>query len=406
MCCGSSPTHPSPFSFRLHRSTLTLKLRSLRPQIRMSLSGQTNNSSSKNISSHRRPHTSPEPEYRLRPVSPPPIPQSLRPENFRPIRRPPYIGYRNPSSTESLPAAPALSTYNTPTSTYLWPQFQPTSQMQSSPRLYCISHSAPPDSDPDDSSSEDDYSEPAGYQTSVRATAPSLGRPASLKIPQLKSVRPPNSEPNGSNPSGPPVIYSRYPVGMPFRPVDPSSGPKFPELYARSESPPGSLAFPASPDAGIFLSDPPGQRVAGGSSTSPASTSTHIDSPPAAAVEEKKTAWLKWAALDTANQHGSDKIWVCKHPRRRDGGPGPCLYHAKKQLVKRHVETVHLGYKDFACDFCGKTFPQKSSMKIHRNIHTGETPHGCPDCSEQFKDPARRHRHMLERHNYVPGQRH
>ncbi|KDQ28981.1 hypothetical protein PLEOSDRAFT_1082885 [Pleurotus ostreatus PC15] len=83
----------------------------------------------------------------------------------------------------------------------------------------------------------------------------------------------------------------------------------------------------------------------------------------------------------------------------------PCLYTSKKQLVKRHVETTHLKVKRFICEICNKAFPQKTSLDIHKHGHTGDTPHACIyNCGKAFKDPARRHRHHIEAHGYVPKQ--
>ncbi|KAJ7228670.1 hypothetical protein GGX14DRAFT_70387 [Mycena pura] len=86
---------------------------------------------------------------------------------------------------------------------------------------------------------------------------------------------------------------------------------------------------------------------------------------------------------------------------------GPCAYQSKKQLVKRHIETTHLEFKPFVCDICSKAFPQKTSLDIHHNGHTGNTPHECIyKCGHSFKDPARRHRHHVDKHGHKPKQHH
>ncbi|KAJ7047385.1 hypothetical protein C8F04DRAFT_1058627 [Mycena alexandri] len=82
-----------------------------------------------------------------------------------------------------------------------------------------------------------------------------------------------------------------------------------------------------------------------------------------------------------------------------------CPYETKKQLVKRHVETTHLKMKPYVCDICQKGFPQKTGLEIHHNGHTGDKPHKCNyNCGKTFKDPARRHRHHVDVHGYVPKQ--
>lgn len=94
-------------------------------------------------------------------------------------------------------------------------------------------------------------------------------------------------------------------------------------------------------------------------------------------------------------------LWTIKHGDRVIS----CSYLSKKQLVKRHIETTHLKFKPFVCDICQKAFPQKTSLEIHMSGHTGNTPHQCKyGCGEAFKDPARRHRHHVEVHGYIPKQ--
>ncbi|THH11938.1 hypothetical protein EW145_g317 [Phellinidium pouzarii] len=81
-----------------------------------------------------------------------------------------------------------------------------------------------------------------------------------------------------------------------------------------------------------------------------------------------------------------------------------CGYTAKRHLVKRHIETRHLEIKNHICPFCAKAFPQRVSLNIHVNRHTGATPHPCRygECDKKFSDPARRHKHMVEAHGYNP----
>src|SRR5580692_2718025 len=35
---------------------------------------------------------------------------------------------------------------------------------------------------------------------------------------------------------------------------------------------------------------------------------------------------------------------------------------------------------------------------------TGASPHGCDFCGDRFKDPSKRHKHMLRIHGYRPGE--
>ncbi|KAF9075847.1 hypothetical protein BDP27DRAFT_960994 [Rhodocollybia butyracea] len=80
-------------------------------------------------------------------------------------------------------------------------------------------------------------------------------------------------------------------------------------------------------------------------------------------------------------------------------------YAAKKQLVKRHIETTHMKLKPFACSYCDRRFPQKTSLNVHvASKHTRDNPYKCPfeGCVKAYNDPARLHRHKIDVHNYVP----
>ncbi|KAJ6515907.1 hypothetical protein C8R45DRAFT_222879 [Mycena sanguinolenta] len=97
------------------------------------------------------------------------------------------------------------------------------------------------------------------------------------------------------------------------------------------------------------------------------------------------------------------KLYRCVHPAKKDPTT-PCNYTAKKQLVKRHVETTHLEIKLFVCDICRRKFSQKIGRDVHRSTHTGEKPHKCqyPPCDKIFSDPARRFKHHADVHGRKP----
>jgi len=102
---------------------------------------------------------------------------------------------------------------------------------------------------------------------------------------------------------------------------------------------------------------------------------------------------------------GSKAPWRCTWQTMKNGSPMPCDYSSKKHLVKRHIEATHLCIKRFQCTWCEKTFTQRSNVAgCHLNTHTGASPHGCDFCGERFKDPSKRHKHMLRIHGYRPGE--
>lgn len=55
-----------------------------------------------------------------------------------------------------------------------------------------------------------------------------------------------------------------------------------------------------------------------------------------------------------------------------------------KSSLDHHIEAKHFGKIEFTCDICQKSFPQKSCMKTHMRIHTGERPFQCSECGQTF----------------------
>ncbi len=41
--------------------------------------------------------------------------------------------------------------------------------------------------------------------------------------------------------------------------------------------------------------------------------------------------------------------------------------------------------KDHVCSECGKTFFTDSDLKLHKTVHTTETPYKCSHCDKRFK---------------------
>ena len=45
--------------------------------------------------------------------------------------------------------------------------------------------------------------------------------------------------------------------------------------------------------------------------------------------------------------------------------------------LKRHLEIVHLGVKNFSCNICGRFLSSTQNLIDHHNIHTGAKPYKC-----------------------------
>ncbi|KAF9055242.1 hypothetical protein BDZ89DRAFT_1107063 [Hymenopellis radicata] len=135
---------------------------------------------------------------------------------------------------------------------------------------------------------------------------------------------------------------------------------------------------------------PPMHREVTPPVASPSATTTH-DS-------DDKNGWLKHA------EKSFDKSYKCLW-RNGTGMTSQCLYRGNRQLMKRHVETVHMKILRYSCEYCNARFPQKTNVQVHMSSqHTGVRTSLCPyeQCGRDFNDPAALHRHKVSVHGHVP----
>jgi len=116
---------------------------------------------------------------------------------------------------------------------------------------------------------------------------------------------------------------------------------------------------------------------------------------PDGGLEGQQDDWLQYVSkLERADvRQGKDEqgrvqsVYQCRY---EDDKGQVCNYHGLKQMVKRHVNSVHLKIRPWGCKFCSKRFPQKSSLQIHVNsLHTGSRPIKCLYCPDRFADILR-----------------
>ncbi|KAG0709623.1 hypothetical protein DFH29DRAFT_6954 [Suillus ampliporus] len=306
----------------------------------------------------------------------------------------------HPDSQQQRPVS--LSVFNSPTATYAWERYEPESRMAYTRPLYV------------------DYvgrnSTRSASSSSISSLRDSPGMPSpalsdrSLSTPTLLPQKRRSSSPGGHHTyHAPSVTKIMEPLKHVNIDVDHSRPPVSFRPYQRTPTPPKMIHSPplhrSQSDRHVSTKHSipsdgderhrPHERSPCTSDTSDQLRGTRPAIPPKSDSEE----WEKYACFTL---DGTTRKWLCTWPAESGG---QCKYMSKKQLVKRHVETTHLRYKPFVCDVCGKGFPQKTSLDTHMHGHTGSTPHACRyNCGMWFKDPARRHRHMVDEHQYVPRQ--
>ncbi|CAG9813695.1 unnamed protein product [Phaedon cochleariae] len=70
--------------------------------------------------------------------------------------------------------------------------------------------------------------------------------------------------------------------------------------------------------------------------------------------------------------------------------------------LKRHVEHLHRGVKNFTCAICDLKFATKFSLEEHLNIHTDNRPFVCEICGKAFKQKSSLYVHNLYHNDNFP----
>ncbi|TFK75921.1 hypothetical protein BDN72DRAFT_356892 [Pluteus cervinus] len=300
-----------------------------------------------------------------------PAPSSSQSISLPPFREISRIADETIRAAHPPSPSPALSVYNSPTATYAWPGLSLASEMKYKPYMY-VQYNKP---------SASSYSQPSTSRSGPHASGVVAPSPVYASSSRKRKVFDTMSE-HESYPRSPSRSYDRD------------------RVYSSSSSASGVgdiCRHTRNVDLGGSRSTRtqfPLRTV-----TIPSEDSGTDDSSTPPAQSHQRSDWEQWVRWEQGPQW---KIFHCMWPK--PGEPDNyCGYYSKKQLVKRHIEATHMHMKPFVCDICGKSFPQKTSLNIHRSNHTGLAPHECKfHCGKFFKDPARRHKHQIEAHNYRP----
>ncbi|KAH7914367.1 hypothetical protein BJ138DRAFT_1144125 [Hygrophoropsis aurantiaca] len=316
----------------------------------------------------------------------------------------------------------SLSVFNSPTATYMWPGFKAASQMDHPPVIYVNYERVPTRSASNSLFSQSQEGSPIILPRPI----PRYDRSVSTLLPRKRRSSSPDER------TLPRESSSAHQIVEPLRSISPSryhntgltghrhiSRRVHPVETQRQLLPPMKLQQQGVSDVPSFqsFSRPYNQR---NHRSSPSTFHAHSESSPSISDASEPSSsvphtiqtspkgspeyWEKYAR-PTTSPDGTSRKWLCTWVTMESDRQIRCSYMSKKQLVKRHVETTHLRYKPFVCEVCNKGFPQKTSLDTHMHGHTGDTPHICRfGCGKAFKDPARRHRHMVEEHNYIPKQ--
>ena len=99
-------------------------------------------------------------------------------------------------------------------------------------------------------------------------------------------------------------------------------------------------------------------------------------------------AFVHYAGLKIHTQsHRTDRSFSCENC--------PKTFKTKRTLVN-HMK-LHYA-PNLQCSFCDKKCRTNSSLRSHVRIHTGEKPHACKLCGENFNHLISLKTHMAKKH--------
>ncbi|XP_035916576.1 zinc finger protein 2 isoform X1 [Anopheles stephensi] len=76
-----------------------------------------------------------------------------------------------------------------------------------------------------------------------------------------------------------------------------------------------------------------------------------------------------------------------------------CGKSFKFRATLRQHEKIHYGIKQHECEMCHRRFLHKSTLKCHLRLHTGEKPYKCPHCPKTFRGQTALNCHIFRHTN-------
>ncbi|KAM9708069.1 uncharacterized protein ACNS7B_000511 [Menidia menidia] len=106
----------------------------------------------------------------------------------------------------------------------------------------------------------------------------------------------------------------------------------------------------------------------------------------------------KTLVCNDCGQRFNQKTHLRTHMRVHTGEkPFSCDYCGQRFNQKTNLTAhirIHTGKKPFNCNICGLRFSRKNNLKTHMRVHTGEKPFSCDHCGQRFTDKTNLNRHM------------